>query len=142
MELKLPDSITSSLVGLWYAVSEIDGGTDQYICILEDLRYIGVFNGYIRVGDAPMKWLWQTARIWMELEADSVVRCRYKRGGSSWTRLFYFEGEWLIIATTIPQIETEASSRQKVCRCCRITVQDLPAGVEEVFSKAMARPWT
>jgi hypothetical protein len=77
----------------------------------------------------------------MVLEPNSVLRCSYKLGGYTWIRTFYFEGECLIIDVTTCQIEAEPAVKRKLYRCHRIAVQDLPAGAEEEFNKAMARPW-
>lgn len=133
--------LAARLVGLWHGVPEGEWGMVNYIQWLEDLRYIGVFNGHVRVADEPMKVRWQWMRIWMELEPNSVLRCSAKRGGSTWIRTFYFEGECLILDVTTPHIEKEPVVERKLYRCHRIAVHDLPDGVEEQFIKAMARPW-
>ena len=56
-------------------------------------------------------------------------------------RTFFYEGECLMFDVTSIMIEAEPALERKLYRCHRIAVQDLPEGVEEVFSKAMARPW-
>ena len=141
MELNLPDALAARLVGLWHGVADWDEDNVTYMRILEDLRYIGVFNGHVKVQDEPMKLRWQWMRVWMVLEPNSVLRCSYKLGGSTWIRTFYFEGECLIIDVTTYQIEAEPALERKLYRCHRIAVQDLPEGVEEEFDKAMAKPW-
>jgi hypothetical protein len=134
-------ALAARLVGLWHAVPDRDGGIVTYMRFLEDLRYVGVFNGYVKVADEPMKLRWQWMRVWMVLEPNSILLCSGKRGGSTWTRTFYFEGECLIIDVTTCQIEAEPAVKRKLYRCHRIAVQDLPEGAEEEFNKAMARPW-
>ncbi len=131
------DPLAARLVGLWHAVPDRDGGIVTYIRFLEDLRYIGVFKRE----PVSIKWPWDTMRIWMVLEPNSVLRCSYKLGGYTWIRTFYFEGECLIIDVTTCQIEAEPAVKRKLYRCHRIAVQDLPEGAEEEFNKAMARPW-
>ena len=135
------DTLAARLVGLWHAVPDWDGGIATYIRFLEDLRFIAIFNGYVQIRNFPMKRLWQTWRIWMELEPNSVVRCRDERDGSSWTRIFYFEGECLIIGTATHETEAFPTFGRKLFHCHRIAVQDLPEGVEEQFSQAMAKEW-
>lgn len=131
------DALAARLVGLWRAEPDWGGDLIHYIRFLEDLRYIGVFKRE----PVSIKWPWDTMRIWMVLEPNSVLRCSYKLGGYTWIRTFYFEGECLIIDVTTCQIEAEPAVKRKLYRCHRIAVQDLPEGAEEEFNKAMARPW-
>lgn len=131
------DPLAARLVGLWRAEPDWEGGFIHDIRFLEDLRYIGVFKRE----PASIRWPWDTMRIWMVPEPNSVLRCRYKLGGSTWTRTFYFEGECLIIDVTTYQIEEKSAFERKLYRCHRIAVQDLPEGVEEQFSQAMAKEW-
>ena len=137
MELKLPDVLAARLVGIWHAVAEWDESNVVYMRILEDLRYIGVF----KTQPVSAKWPWQSMRVWMVLEPNSVLRCSYRRGGSPMMRTFFYEGECLMFDVTSIMIEAEPALERKLYRCHRIAVQDLPEGVEEEFRKAMARPW-
>jgi hypothetical protein len=135
------DPLVARLVGLWRAVPDWKGGMVTYLRFLEDLRLIAIFTSYVQIRNFPMKWLWQTWRGGIELEPNSVVRCHHESGGSSWTRIYYFEGERLVIATTIQETEGPPTLGWKLYHCDRIAVQDLPEGVEAEFDKAMARPW-
>ena len=135
-----PDSITSRLVGTWHAVPNFDGMV-VYFRLLDDLRYIGASYVTEKVhGRERQRWMGM--RVWMVMESDSVLRCSYKIGGSTWTRGIHFEGECLILDGTCPATAEEPESARLFYRCHRIAEEDLPEGVEEVFDKVMAKEWT
>ncbi len=135
------DPLAARLVGLWRAEPDWKGGMVTYFRFLEDLRFIAIFNGYVQIRNFPMKWIWQTWRGGMEMEPNSVVRCHPESGGSSWTRIFYFEGECLVIAIATHETEAAPTLGWRLYHCDRIAVNDLPEGVEEKFSEAMAKEW-
>ena len=135
-----PDSITSRLVGTWHAVPNIEIDS-SYLRIYDDLRSIGVFA---RPENDMFSKLtpWQSMRVRLVLESDTVLQCSGKIGGSTWTRGIHFEGECLILDGTQPVTAEEPEPPRQFYRCYRIAVDDLPEGVEEVFDREMAKEWT
>ncbi len=132
------EALASRLVGTWHAVAEWDESNVVYMRILEDLRYIGVFERQ----PVSAKWPWQSMCVWMLLEPNSVLRCSYRRGGSPMMRTFFFESDCFMLDVTSITIEEAPALERKLYRCRPIAVQDLPDGVEEEFSRAMAQEWT
>jgi len=108
-------------------------GNVVYMRILEDLRYIGVFERL----PVSEKWPWQSLCVWM----DSVLRCSYKLGGFPMIRTFFFEGEGLMFDVTNHEIKDGPVAERKLYRCRPISVKDLPEGLEEQFSRAVAKEW-
>ena len=120
---------SQSIVGTWKAHLAADPQQTSIFRILEDLRYVSIFED--THPDAKHQWI--PMRLWGSIEDESFYRLRPRKNDVGWTRKFHFDGDTLVFQTT--------NGDFKEWRCTRIFEDQIPDWFTTRIDSVINRPW-